>query len=109
MPQPMNSVVGGISTPFIYISNMLWENRAAASLILASKMLVLFDVSFHKLLSSKQTGFWTRQSARKTVGFIFLAHSAHIVWYREKGRARGELGVFFGAPEQKETLGWMIF
>lgn len=104
-----HGVVGGISTPFIYESNVFWENRAAASLSLAGKTLVRFNVSYQKLLSSKQPIFGTRQSARRTVGFIFLSHSAHTVQHRETRRARGELGVFFGAPEQKQTLGWLIF
>lgn len=101
---------GDKGTPFPCINKVLWENRGAvASLSLASKTPVLFSASFQKSLSLKQPIFWSRQSARRTVGFIFLSHSAHTAWHRETRRARGERGVFFGAPEQKQTLGWMTF
>jgi len=71
-----------ISTPFIYMSNVHWESRAAASLSVAGETLVPFNVSLHKQVSSKQPIFWTRQSAG-TVGFIFLSHLAHTVPHRE--------------------------
>lgn len=104
-----HGVMGGISTSFIYIGNTLLEIRTAASLSLAGKTLVPFSVFFHELLSSKQPMCWAEQSARRTVCFIFLPYLAHTVRHRAMRRARAKPRILFRVPEQRQTLGWLLF
>lgn len=78
-PAPCSPDVVWIGTAFIHISNIVWENRAAASLHLAAKTMVPFNASFHKLVSSKHHIFQTRQSARRSRVLFLL----HVMKYRE--------------------------
>lgn len=80
-----HNVMGGIGTPFIYISNVLWENRAPTSLSLAGTTLVLFNVSFHKLLSSKQPIFFGQGRVQEQLG-LYSYHT----WHTQCGTGKRE-------------------
>lgn len=79
--------MGGIGTPFIYISNVLWENRAPTSLSLAGTTLVLFNVSFHKLLSSKQPIFLGKAECKNSWVYIPITLGTHNV---AQGNVKGK-------------------